>query len=154
MTKTKSDNAKKGWRTRRIKAKYNDILKLVDNDEELKECLNKHSNLFHELKQSTQDVYEMKNKYTMLLDKVARAGNIMDNLPIESVTDLIEFERGGRPSKGRFGDVIEAGSIKRLGMKIAESKQYLVNDAKMAELDIVEANINAVIKAIDKILDD
>jgi hypothetical protein len=149
MTK-KSKSAKKGWHTRRVKVKYKEICDLLEADPSIVEILEKHKKLFAEVKKSSDDILDMRFRYDSLVAKVSQAGNVMENLPIESVTDCIDFEKYGRPLKGRFSDIIEAGEIRRNAIKMQDETRVLTEEAQMAKIDLAEAACKALIKLLDK----
>jgi len=153
MTDSKTDrskSAKKGWHTRRVKSKYKEICQELDKDPELLDTMSKHKDLFSEVQNSTDEMIKMRMNYEDLLIKVSEAGNVMESLPIESLKDYADFEKHGRPLKGRFSDILRAGELRRKALELQDEKQQLVDQAKMAQIDLAQAACKALIKLLDK----
>lgn len=145
----RTKSAKKGWHTRRVKSKYKEICDKMERDPDILATLKKHKKLFAEVQSSAREMIGMRFRYEDLLVKVSHAGNIMENLPIESLKDYADFEKHGRPTKGRFSDVIEAGDIRRSAMQMQDEKQNLAQEAYMAQIDLAEAACKALIRLLD-----
>ncbi len=147
MTK---DGAKKGWHTRRVNNRYKEIRDILNNDDEVLSIIDQNKELFREVRESTEQVSEMRLKYQDLLDKVEKTGNVMDSLPIENLKDMADCEKYGKPSKGSYKDLLEASKIRRKAMDIVEEKSHLTTESRLVQLDMAEATCKCLLKLLDE----
>ena len=145
----RSKSAKKGWHTRRVKNRYDEIQKLINKDEGLIKTLDHNKDLFKEVQDSTESMIKMRLEYDAIMQKIGKELNLMESLPVESLTDSLECDKNGRPSKARYGDFIRAGSIRREGIAETDSKIKLAHEAQVAQMDILKATCDALLKLME-----
>lgn len=146
----KSKSAKKGWHTRRVNSRYKEIRDLIDLDSGVKETLDNNKDLINSIQDSTNEMIKMRFEYDSIMDKLENSPNLIETLPIDSMKDLCEFDKYGKISKGTFNDVIKAGEIRRKGLSLSESKIKLSHEAQIAQIDLLKAQCDALLKLIDK----
>ena len=147
--KMTSDSAKKGWKTRRVNARYKEILKQIELDKPLQNVILENQEILIDLRVSTNQLLRYKQDYNEIMDRIDAAGNVIENLTISSLKDSIEYENSGRPSKGIFKDLLQAEKIKKAGMAIADEKTNLLSESKIAQINILQANIEALLRATE-----
>lgn len=145
----KSDTKKKRknpWPARRRNKRYREINQQVDAAPEVAEVLSKSQDLLSDVGRTARSLRDLKGEYDSIMQGIASTEELFESLSIETLRDLYESEKNGRPNKPQFRDVVRANDIKRKGQKIIEEKQILVHDAQMVNIDLLQARIEALIK--------
>jgi len=142
---------KNPWHTRRVNKRYKEIVKEVEKDSDVELKTNSADIALKTVIDTNQKIVSMKNQYADILNKNKKsAEELYDALPIESLKDLYDVEKFGKPTKPQYSDVTQASKIKKEGQKIIESKDSLVLSSKIAEIELLQAKIEAILNISNK----
>lgn len=142
---------KNPWHTRRVNKRYKEINKEVQKDSDVELKTNSADEALKTVINANEKIVSMKNQYADILNKNRKsAEELYDALPIESLKDLFDVETLGKPTKPQYSDITKAAQIKKEGQKIIESKDSLVASSKIAEIELLQAKIEAIINISNK----
>lgn len=143
---TRSQAAKKSWNTRKAKQKYKEIVQSLFNNPEFAEKVIINKEYQDKIKITTEEISEINKKYTGIFNEINKSPNIMNALPIESVRDLNEFEKEGRPAKARVGDISNANQMREKALAIVEEQNKTISEARIAYIEMIQENIKFLLK--------
>lgn len=143
---TRSQAAKKSWNTRKAKQKHKEIVQSLFNNPEFAEKVIINKEYQDKIKITTEEISEINKKYTGIFNEINKSPNIMNALPIESVRDLNEFEKEGRPAKARVGDISNANQMREKALAIVEEQNKTISEARIAYIEMIQENIKFLLK--------
>lgn len=143
---TRSQAAKKSWNTRKAKQKHKEIVQSLFNNPEFAEKVRVNKEYQDKIKITTEEISEINKKYTGIFNEINKSPNIMNALPIESVRDLNEFEKEGRPAKARVGDISNANQMREKALAIVEEQNKTISEARIAYIEMIQENIKFLLK--------
>jgi hypothetical protein len=82
--------------------------------------------------------------------KTVDIGSIFDGLPINTLYNLCERESGKELSQASFKDLVKYHELKKKGIKLFDKKEELTAKVKLSKIELLQAQIDALIKNIDK----
>jgi ribosome assembly protein YihI (activator of Der GTPase) len=135
------------WTKRRAKEKFKETLQKIEESPVVIEKLKEHKGILSEVKQATDDVDNLTNKYMEMTSKIKVKvdESFIQDLSITNLKDLIDIEKTGKVQKAQFKDVIKAGEVRREALEALDSKDELLAKSKMVYLDLLQAKIDALI---------
>lgn len=142
--------AKKYKPSKEAKIIYDNMLKTVFSSQDVLSKKQKSSEFLYELKQATDRINQLRERYNYIVNNVKSPETIADDMPISSLRDSIEYELSGKVSKIQYEDILEASDIKKEGQAIIDSNVDLLNRAKIAEIEFLQSTIEQILKASEK----
>jgi hypothetical protein len=132
-----------------VKQTYQQICDAVCTDGYFCDKLITHNIHQDQLSEAINKLKTLRLKYTDLAEDIAKNVNMLNAFPIESVRDMDEFEKNGRPSKARIGDIKKANLIRSQAIDTIEANEKIASEAKIAYIDLIQEKIRAILEAVD-----
>jgi hypothetical protein len=150
VNKNRSNAAKQVWHKRKVKQTYQQICNIIASDGYWRDKVINNQIHQEKLASATNELKKIRIKYTDLAEDIAKNVNMLNALPIESVRDMDEFVKNGRPSKARVGDIKVANDIREQATDIIRNNEQLASDAKIAYIDLIQERIRIILEAVEK----
>jgi hypothetical protein len=144
MMVEKKPKRKNPWIKRKAKKIFHERLERIETSSVVQNKLLEHKCTLDSVRNVIKTLEDMKLEYIAL----TKRDFVIESLPVETLIDSCEIENYGKSSKPKLKDLIKAGSIKRRGQKLIEEKNILVDESKIAQIDLLQIKI----QELDRIL--
>ena len=132
--------------SKEVKKEYSNLAKKVLQSSEILLKRQKANNKLFELSQAADRLEELKRQYDFILKSGRVDESIIDEMPIHSLKDSVEYELFGKVSKIQFEDMLRASEIKREGQNLIKDKFTLASESRLAEIELLQATIEEILK--------
>jgi len=141
----KKKKRKNPWHKRRVNQRYNSLCDKIENHPLFLGKVKSMDDLLGDLNKNTDTMIRIRADYEKIMTRKTR-GDLMQDLPIDNLEDLYQMEHDGYVSKPRFSDLVKANQLRKQGQEIAENKETLITNIKVAQIDLILAEIDIILK--------
>jgi hypothetical protein len=139
----------KGFNIKKKNEIYERIKSAIASDPSVSKKLDESIDLSSVLVTETKKLKDITEECVVIQKKSVDLGSIFDGLPISSLYNLCERERGKELSQASFKDLIKYHELRKQGSKIFDKKEELTAKVKVSQIELLQAQIDALIKNID-----
>jgi hypothetical protein len=136
---------KNPWHKRRVNERYRELCEKIGQDPEVLSKFHATRKMADDLKRSTDTILDLRRRRDEIMTRKI-LGDPFQGLPIETLEDLYQMQKDGYTSKPSFKDLIRANELKKQGDSIIESQYLLATEAKVSQIDLIMAQIEALLK--------
>ena len=144
---TEKKKRKNPWHKRRINKRHRELMELIEDDDNVIKRVEESAAFLKEAEKNSKKLSDISNKCKVILSKpISSQDKLMEGLPIESLDDSFEVSKNGRPNKPQFRDLLALSKLKAEGDKANEVQDQYLIEAKISQMNLLQAQIEALLK--------